>query len=158
MPGQRRLHMKKESAARRGAIVDAITSAQLTATVYNAGRFGRHELDAREACLRAMVADAVAAGHHMVVVEQDDSLLRGIDNTWSRSPANSGAGRRCDTSTGGPNRSCCSAFPTRSPGAGPGAADGATGSGHWLRRSEFLGPGSAKPGSPTVRTATGLTS
>ena len=75
MPGQRRLHMKKESDARRGAIVDAIASTGATTTIYNAGRPGRLELDAREGCLRALVVDVAAAGHHMLVLEQDDSLL-----------------------------------------------------------------------------------
>ena len=77
MPGQRRLHMKKESDARRRAIVDGIASTGATATIYNAGRPGRRELDAREACLRALVADVAAAGHHMLVLEQDDSLRWG---------------------------------------------------------------------------------
>lgn len=75
MPGQRRLHMKKESDARRSAIIDAITATGATAVVYNAGRSGRHELDARDACLRAVVADAAAAHHRLLVLEQDDSLL-----------------------------------------------------------------------------------
>jgi len=75
MPGQRRLHMKKESDARRSAIVDAIASTGATATVYDAGRPGRHELDARERCLHALVVDVAAVGHHMLVLEQDDSLL-----------------------------------------------------------------------------------
>lgn len=75
MPGQRRLHMKKESTARRSAIVDVIASTVPSATIYNAGGPGRHELTAREACLRAVANDASAAGHHMLVVEQDDSLL-----------------------------------------------------------------------------------
>jgi hypothetical protein len=75
MPGQRRLHMKKESDARRSAIIDAITATGATATIYNARRPGRHELDAREACLRAVVTDVATAGHHMLVIEQDDSLL-----------------------------------------------------------------------------------
>lgn len=47
MPGQRRLHMKKESDARRHTIIDAITSTDATAAVYDAGRPGRRELDAR---------------------------------------------------------------------------------------------------------------
>ncbi len=79
MPGQRRLHMKKESRVRRNAILDTIASAGVTATIYRARRAGRHELDAREACLRALVADIAAAGHRMLVIEQDDSLLR-----WER--------------------------------------------------------------------------
>ncbi|HEU5266785.1 MAG TPA: hypothetical protein VFU35_08790 [Jatrophihabitans sp.] len=62
MPGQRRLHMKKESIPRRQAIIDAIASTGATATIYNAGRLRRHELAAREACLRAVVTDLAAAG------------------------------------------------------------------------------------------------
>lgn len=75
MPGQRRLHMKKESDARRRAIIDAITATGAAAIIYNAGRPGRHELDAREVCLRAVVTDVAAAGHRMLIIEQDDSLL-----------------------------------------------------------------------------------
>lgn len=75
MPGQRRIHMKSESNARRAAIIDAIGATGATAIVYNAGRPGRNELDARLTCLRALVADAAAAGHHALIIEQDDSLL-----------------------------------------------------------------------------------
>ena len=75
MPGQRRLHMKKESDARRRVIIDTITATVATAIIYNAGRPVRHELDAREVCLRAVVTDVAAAGHHLLVIEQDDSLL-----------------------------------------------------------------------------------
>jgi hypothetical protein len=75
MPGQRRLHMKKESDARRHTIIDAITSTGASATIYDAGRRGRRELDAREGCLRALVVDLAAARHQMLVLEQDDSLL-----------------------------------------------------------------------------------
>lgn len=60
IPGQRRLHMKKERDARRRAIVDAIASIGATATSYNAGRPGRHELDACEVCLPAGVEVACA--------------------------------------------------------------------------------------------------
>lgn len=59
--------MKKESDARRSAIVEAIASTGASATIYNAGRPGRHELDAREACLQAVVTDAAPAGHHMLI-------------------------------------------------------------------------------------------
>ena len=75
MPGQRRLHMKKESDARRSAIIDVTASTGATATVDDAGGLGRHELGARERCLHALVVDAAAVGHHMLVLEQDDSLL-----------------------------------------------------------------------------------
>lgn len=76
MPGQRRLHMKKESDARRKTIIEAIAVTGASATIYNAGRPGRGELAAREACLRAVITDAAAAGRHMLVLEQDDSLVR----------------------------------------------------------------------------------
>ncbi len=75
MPGQRRLHMKKESRARRRAIIEAIASTGASAIIYNAGLPGRRELDARAGCLRAVLADVVTAGHHMIIFEQDDSLL-----------------------------------------------------------------------------------
>jgi len=46
------------------------------ATIYNAGRGNRSELDARRGCLHALVSDAAAIGAAMLVLEQDDSLLR----------------------------------------------------------------------------------
>ncbi|GAB94543.1 hypothetical protein BJY21_004390 [Kineosphaera limosa] len=75
MPGQRRLHMKRESNARRGAILHAITASGATATVYNAGRASRNEREARQACLQAVVLDAAGAGHRFLFIEQDDSLV-----------------------------------------------------------------------------------
>ncbi|MGI8592508.1 MAG: hypothetical protein ACR2M5_16290 [Nakamurella sp.] len=54
-------------------------------TIYNAGRGSRGELDARRACLHALVSDAAAIGAAMLVVEQDDSLLRWTTSGWSRS-------------------------------------------------------------------------
>lgn len=74
MPGQRRLHMTKESNARRDAIIAAIRPSGVEATIYDAGRTHRQELDAREACLRVLVRDAADASHHMIVIEQDDSV------------------------------------------------------------------------------------
>lgn len=79
MPGQRRIHMKKESDSRRRQIVDAIVTADVTATVYNAGRHHFSELDARAACFRGLVEEAAALRDPMIVVEQDDSLLE-----WDR--------------------------------------------------------------------------
>ncbi|PZS35690.1 MAG: hypothetical protein DLM58_03180 [Pseudonocardiales bacterium] len=75
MPGQRRLHIKKESNPRRAAIIDAIASTGAAATIYNAGRAGRNELAARESGLRTVVADVGAAGHRILIAEQDDSPL-----------------------------------------------------------------------------------
>lgn len=71
--------MKKESNVRRNAIVDAIAAIGVIATVYRVTQPGRQELRAREACLRALITDITAAGHQLLVLEQDDSLLR-----WDR--------------------------------------------------------------------------
>lgn len=76
LPGQRRVHMKKESDPRKRLITSAICDTGIRATVYNAGRNRRSELDARAACLKALAYDAAAAGASMLVLEQDDSLRR----------------------------------------------------------------------------------
>lgn len=75
LKGQRRVHMKKESDSRKRAIAAAICGAGVTATIYDAGRRYRDELDARAACLRGLVDDAAHQGDILLVLEQDDSLL-----------------------------------------------------------------------------------
>jgi len=75
LPGQRRLHMKDESDPRKRSIATAITDSEVQATVYDAGRRYRNERERRAAGLRAIVEDAAACGHAMLVLEQDDSLL-----------------------------------------------------------------------------------
>jgi len=92
----------------------------VTATVYDAGRGRRSELDAREACLRAVVIDAAENSARMLVLEQDDSLL-----WWDQQ-------RLIEI--------------TREVGCPD------------TLRYKHRQPDSAKPGSPTVRMATGLTS
>ena len=77
--GQRRIHMTKESDSRRRAIAAAVCGAGIGATVYDAGRRYREELDARAACLQGLVADIPPGEDAIVVLEQDDSLL-----TWDR--------------------------------------------------------------------------
>lgn len=52
LPGQRRVHMSKESEPRRRLIADTIVRSGVTAVVFDAGRAYAHELDARAACLR----------------------------------------------------------------------------------------------------------
>ncbi|HEX5496901.1 MAG TPA: hypothetical protein VFX70_20255 [Mycobacteriales bacterium] len=76
LKGQHRVHMKKESDSRKRSIAAAICDTNVKVTVYNAGRGRRDELDARAACLRALVCDAAAACALMLVLEQDDSLRR----------------------------------------------------------------------------------
>jgi len=74
MPGQRRVHFHKESTARRRQIIATVTDTGARARIYtSSGR--RREIDARAACLQAVVTDAAAHGAHMLVLEQDDSLL-----------------------------------------------------------------------------------
>ena len=79
LKGQRRVHMAKESDARRRAIAAAICGAGVQAVVYDAGRRYPDELSARAACLARLVADTVVYGDCVVVLEQDDSLLE-----WDR--------------------------------------------------------------------------
>ena len=74
MPGQRRVHFHTESPARRRQIITTITDTGARARIYtSSGR--RREIDARAACLQAVVTGAAAVGAHMLLLEQDDSLL-----------------------------------------------------------------------------------
>lgn len=76
LPGQRRLHMHNEQARRRRAIVSALATMPIRATVYDAGRGYRTDRAARSACLATLVEDLAAAGiDTQLVIEQDDSLL-----------------------------------------------------------------------------------
>ena len=79
LKGQRRVHMKKESDQRKRAIAAAICGTGVAATVYDAGRRYRDELDARAACLHGLVDDAAGHGDVLLVLEQDDSLIE-----WDR--------------------------------------------------------------------------
>ena len=159
LPGQRRLPIKDENDQRRRSIATAIAVSGVTATVYNAGRH-RNERERRAACQHALITDAARRGDARLVLEQDDTLLS-WDNQrlieFTRRPA---AGRLCTTSTATPPTNCCSRCRTRSPGAGPRAATGDDASNRSSPTSASCDPPqtSAKPGSPTVRTATGLTS
>jgi hypothetical protein len=76
LPGQRRLHMKREQPRRRGIIVSALVTTEVTTTIYDAGRLYRSERVARAACLTALVDDlANSSGDTHLVIEQDDSLV-----------------------------------------------------------------------------------
>ncbi len=79
LPGQHRLHMKKESDPRKRAVAAAICRTGVQATIYQAGRQHRSELDARAACLRAVVSDAAADAVAVLVLELDESLRRWDD-------------------------------------------------------------------------------
>jgi hypothetical protein len=57
LPGQRRIHMAKEGMRRRRSLLSAIAELNVNATVYDGGRAAGREHVAREACLRAVVAE-----------------------------------------------------------------------------------------------------
>lgn len=69
--GQSRLHFYKESPARRRLILAAIAATGARSTVYSAAGY-RHD---SAACLAGVVADAAEGGAHMLVLEQEDSIL-----------------------------------------------------------------------------------
>lgn len=75
LPGQNRLHMKDESDPRKRAIAAAIVSSGVRATVYDAGRRHRNELERRHACLDALMADAAAMAGALIVLEADETLV-----------------------------------------------------------------------------------
>jgi len=67
-PGQRRLHMVKESPARRRLILDRLQEAGFTATIYEAGGGHRTDVARRRACLSTLAAEAaVVAPVHLVI-------------------------------------------------------------------------------------------
>ncbi|TLW89225.1 hypothetical protein FFT09_22605 [Saccharomonospora piscinae] len=76
LPGQRRLHLVKESPARRKQILDAITELDPTVAVYDAAQHPRRRQ--REACLQALVTDLSATNAARVILELDE-VVRDID-------------------------------------------------------------------------------
>ncbi len=75
LKGQRRVHMKKERDSRKRVIAAAICGAGVTATVYDAGRHYRNELDARAVCLRGLIDDVSRQEDTLLVLERNDSLI-----------------------------------------------------------------------------------
>ncbi|GAB86844.1 hypothetical protein QBL07_024250 (plasmid) [Gordonia rubripertincta] len=74
-PGQNRIHMRNENDARKRQIADAVGRMPVTAWVYKSSDRGCAEKDARAACMRRVVEDAVAEGIDHLVIEQDDSMV-----------------------------------------------------------------------------------
>jgi hypothetical protein len=77
--GQTRIHMAKESDPRRRAICDAICAATVNATIYDAAQRYKDPLDARAACLQALINDIALGEQTLLVLEQDDSIVH-----WDR--------------------------------------------------------------------------
>ncbi len=76
VPGRRRVHMNHEHVRHRRIIVSTLTAMPLAVTLYDAARNYPTDLQARAACLTALVRDLAATdGDTHLVLEQDDSLL-----------------------------------------------------------------------------------
>lgn len=77
VPGRRRLHMHNETARQRRIVASTLAAMPLTATMYDASRNYRTDLEARGACLTALAEDLAVTGERDIrlVIEQDDSLV-----------------------------------------------------------------------------------
>lgn len=78
LPGQRRLHMKHEQPRRRAAIVSRVAALPIEVRVYDAGRRFRTDLEARAACLAALVDD-LPHDEVRLLIETDETLVH-----WDR--------------------------------------------------------------------------
>jgi hypothetical protein len=77
VPGRRRVHMHNETTRQRRVIVAALTSMNISAIVYDAGRNYRTDGEARAACLATLVQDLAIKDEDIeLVIDQDDSLVR----------------------------------------------------------------------------------
>lgn len=74
LPGQRRVHMKKERDGRRKTILDVIATLDASVTVYRAPRQLGNELLRRDLCLDRLVRDLGAAGG-VLCLEREESLV-----------------------------------------------------------------------------------
>jgi hypothetical protein len=75
LPGQPRLHMKKESDARRARILQTFATFNATVTIYVAPRRLGSEVQRRSLCLDRLVHDLGPAGGRLCL-ERDESLVR----------------------------------------------------------------------------------
>ena len=75
-PGHRRLHMVDERPRHRPRIVTALLETEIEVTIYDAVRSYGTDREARAACLAALVEDLAGDGPTLLVIEQDDSLVR----------------------------------------------------------------------------------
>lgn len=73
-PGQRRLHMVKESAPRRRLILQRLTDLGLGAMIYEAGVDHKTNISRRQACLEQLVIDAVAGGGARLCLETAEGV------------------------------------------------------------------------------------
>ncbi|PPF90289.1 hypothetical protein C5B96_00030 [Subtercola sp. Z020] len=81
LPGQPRLHMKKENESRKRQILDGIVRLQPSVTVYRGDALLRTDLARRERCLRALVADCVRDQRGALLLERDETIVS-RDRQW----------------------------------------------------------------------------
>lgn len=74
LPGQRRLHFKKESDSRKRAIISTLVTFGACASVFEST--AKSAASARESCLMDLVAFAGRKGHDRLVLERDESIER----------------------------------------------------------------------------------
>lgn len=70
-PGQRRLHMVKESGSRQRQVLGVIRELGPRVTIYRAVSDGRSDVRRRAACLDLLIADAVTARYRMITLERE---------------------------------------------------------------------------------------
>lgn len=123
MKGQYRIHFKKESEPRRRKIIAELAASGVTATIYDASAH-QVELTARDHCLAAVVTDATATGAHMLVIEQDDSLLKWETQRLIEITRDAGCQHTLRYEHKRAATENLLAIRTRSPGAGPKVGSG----------------------------------
>lgn len=72
-PGQRRIHFKSESDARRRSILSRMVELDVRASVWVAK--GKREKEARDLCIESMSVEACRSRIRTITVERDDSLV-----------------------------------------------------------------------------------
>lgn len=76
LPGQSRLHMRKESDRRRRSILHALAVPTISTTVIRAPKDGRTDRERRSACIDALVRAAVSDGIDRICFEIDETQQR----------------------------------------------------------------------------------
>ena len=74
LPGQPRLHMKKEQDSRRRLMLDTFAKLEARVTIYRAPRALGTEIHRRERCLDELIADLGTAGGRLCL-ERDETLV-----------------------------------------------------------------------------------
>ena len=73
LPGQRRLHMFKESDQRKKQIISVIADLEIAITVYQKVGNKRNEINNRNACITALLYDSIRSKRDGLIFEMDQS-------------------------------------------------------------------------------------